>query len=291
MRPSPSSPTAPTTSRERSPTSRRPPGQPLRRLARRARRELDMDELRRLLRAAARPTRNCPHLPALDRRLPGRLGAADRGRPRRRLDPPRGRHLRHRRGRPPGARPARRARRRRARRGDRRRNGLRRSRHAGARGRGRGPGGRRQRRSPRACARREVAADLVLPRHARVPAAGRADRQGPGLARRHPEDQADPVAGVRDHPRRAGAHRRRAPSSAWSTTRASCSDAGADGWVVQHIQAPEQAERLVERGRELFDSEPLLVSEVGPVIGTYTGPGLIGVGGRPALAAAPEPEL
>jgi fatty acid kinase fatty acid binding subunit len=57
--------------------------------------------------------------------------------------------------------------------------------------------------------------------------------------------------------------------------------AGADGWVVQHIQAPEQAERLIERGREIFDSEPLFTSEVGPVIGTYTGPGLIGVGGLP----------
>ncbi len=56
---------------------------------------------------------------------------------------------------------------------------------------------------------------------------------------------------------------------------------GSDGWVVQHIQAPEQADRLVERGREIFDSEPLFVSEVGPVIGTYTGPGLIGVGGIP----------
>ena len=51
--------------------------------------------------------------------------------------------------------------------------------------------------------------------------------------------------------------------------------------MVQHIQAPEQAERLVERGREVFDSEPVMVSEVGPVIGTYTGPGLIGVGGVP----------
>jgi DegV family protein with EDD domain len=58
-------------------------------------------------------------------------------------------------------------------------------------------------------------------------------------------------------------------------------DAGADGWVVQHIQAAEQAERLIERCREIFDSEPLFTSEVGPVIGTYTGPGLIGVGGIP----------
>ena len=49
-------------------------------------------------------------------------------------------------------------------------------------------------------------------------------------------------------------------------------DAGSDGWVVQHIQAPEQAERLIERCREIFDSEPLFTSEVGPVIGTYTGP-------------------
>ncbi len=59
------------------------------------------------------------------------------------------------------------------------------------------------------------------------------------------------------------------------------SDAGADAWVVQHIQAPEQSQRLVERCREIFDSEPLFASEVGPVIGTYTGPGLIGVGGIP----------
>jgi DegV family protein with EDD domain len=59
-------------------------------------------------------------------------------------------------------------------------------------------------------------------------------------------------------------------------------DAGADGWVVQHIQAPEQAERLIDRGREIFGSEPVFASEVGPVIGTYTGPGLIGVGGVPS---------
>jgi DegV family protein with EDD domain len=59
-------------------------------------------------------------------------------------------------------------------------------------------------------------------------------------------------------------------------------DDGADGWIVQHIQAPERAAALVERGRELFGCEPMWVSEVGPVIGTYTGPGLLGVGGVPA---------
>jgi DegV family protein with EDD domain len=58
-------------------------------------------------------------------------------------------------------------------------------------------------------------------------------------------------------------------------------DAGSDGWVVQHIQAPDQAQRLIDRCREIFDSEPVFTSEVGPVIGTYTGPGLIGVGAVP----------
>jgi DegV family protein with EDD domain len=56
---------------------------------------------------------------------------------------------------------------------------------------------------------------------------------------------------------------------------------GADGWVIQHIQAPEQAQRLVERGREIFGCEPVWVSEVGPVIGAHVGPGLLGAGGCP----------
>jgi DegV family protein with EDD domain len=63
-------------------------------------------------------------------------------------------------------------------------------------------------------------------------------------------------------------------------------DNGSDGWVVQHIQAPEQAERLIDRCREIFDSEPLFTSEVGPVIGTYTGPGMIGVGALPRTLLA-----
>ena len=57
---------------------------------------------------------------------------------------------------------------------------------------------------------------------------------------------------------------------------------GADGWVVQHIQAPGEAARLVERGRELFGTDPCFVSEIGPVIGTHVGPGLLGVGGIPS---------
>ncbi|MGI8559805.1 MAG: DegV family protein [Solirubrobacteraceae bacterium] len=63
-------------------------------------------------------------------------------------------------------------------------------------------------------------------------------------------------------------------------------DAGSDGWVVQHVRAAEQAEKLVERGRELFDTEPLWVSEVGPVLGTYSGPGMLGVGGLPRSLTA-----
>ena len=56
---------------------------------------------------------------------------------------------------------------------------------------------------------------------------------------------------------------------------------GRDAWVVQHIQDPENAQRLVERCREVMGSDPLFVSEVGPVIGAHTGPGLLGVGGVP----------
>ena len=56
---------------------------------------------------------------------------------------------------------------------------------------------------------------------------------------------------------------------------------GVDGWLVQHIQAPDEAQRLVEQGREIFGTEPLFVSEVGPVLGVYLGPGMIGVAGIP----------
>jgi fatty acid-binding protein DegV len=37
----------------------------------------------------------------------------------------------------------------------------------------------------------------------------------------------------------------------------------------------------VDSGREIFGREPLFVSEIGPVIGTHAGPGLVGVGGIP----------
>ena len=63
---------------------------------------------------------------------------------------------------------------------------------------------------------------------------------------------------------------------------AHCRDAGADGWMVQHIQAPQEAAQLAAQGRELFGSEPVSISEIGPVIGTHVGPGLLGAGGVPS---------
>jgi DegV family protein with EDD domain len=54
---------------------------------------------------------------------------------------------------------------------------------------------------------------------------------------------------------------------------------GADRFAVQHIRDPERAAELVQAGRELYGNEPLFVSEVGPVIGTHVGPGLLGVTG------------
>jgi fatty acid-binding protein DegV len=51
--------------------------------------------------------------------------------------------------------------------------------------------------------------------------------------------------------------------------------------LYQHINAPDQAAALVERMRELFQSEPTIVSEIGPVLAAHTGPGLLGTGGLP----------
>ena len=58
-------------------------------------------------------------------------------------------------------------------------------------------------------------------------------------------------------------------------------EAGADGWVVQHVQDPENAQRLVEACKPMFGSDPVFTSEVGPVIGAHVGPGLLGIGGIP----------
>jgi fatty acid kinase fatty acid binding subunit len=64
-------------------------------------------------------------------------------------------------------------------------------------------------------------------------------------------------------------------------------EAGADGWVVQHVQDPETAERLMEACRPIFGSDPVFTSEVGPVIGAHVGPGLLGIGGIPRSLLEP----
>ena len=53
---------------------------------------------------------------------------------------------------------------------------------------------------------------------------------------------------------------------------------GMNAWVVQHIQAPDQADALCDRCREIFGHEAVFSSEIGPVLGAHTGPGLLGVG-------------
>lgn len=53
---------------------------------------------------------------------------------------------------------------------------------------------------------------------------------------------------------------------------------GATDWVVQHAQSPQDAEKLVERGTAIFGTEPLFCTQVGPVLGTHLGSGML-VGG------------
>ena len=62
---------------------------------------------------------------------------------------------------------------------------------------------------------------------------------------------------------------------------------GSDTFFIQHIHAPDQAQRLVERGSEIYGREPEFVSEIGPVIGAHVGPGLLGVVRDPAGADVP----
>jgi DegV family protein with EDD domain len=56
-------------------------------------------------------------------------------------------------------------------------------------------------------------------------------------------------------------------------------ESGCDIFGVQHIQVPAEAERMADRGREIYGNDPVVMSEIGPVIGTHTGPGVLGVAG------------
>jgi DegV family protein with EDD domain len=64
-------------------------------------------------------------------------------------------------------------------------------------------------------------------------------------------------------------------------------DAGGDVFFIQHIQAPDVAERMADRGREIYGRDPEFVSEIGPVIGAHVGPGLLGVTGLPSSLLGP----
>ena len=58
--------------------------------------------------------------------------------------------------------------------------------------------------------------------------------------------------------------------------------AGADGWVVQHIDDAERAEALAESCEEIFGCGPVMVTQIGPVVGAHGGPGLLGTGSIPS---------
>ncbi len=55
--------------------------------------------------------------------------------------------------------------------------------------------------------------------------------------------------------------------------------AGRDAWVLQHANCPGDAGAVAQRLQEVFWRPPEHVSELGAVVGTHTGPGLIGVAG------------
>jgi DegV family protein with EDD domain len=55
-------------------------------------------------------------------------------------------------------------------------------------------------------------------------------------------------------------------------------DRGATDWIVQHAQAPGDAESLVAEGTAIFGTRPLFCTEVGPVLGAHLGSGML-VGG------------
>jgi DegV family protein with EDD domain len=56
---------------------------------------------------------------------------------------------------------------------------------------------------------------------------------------------------------------------------------GADAWVVQHTRALDDANQLIDRLRAVFLRPPEFVAEIGPVVGTHLGPGLLGLGTMP----------
>ena len=100
-----------------------------------------------------------------------------------------------------------------------------------------------------------------------------------GVDRRDAEGQADPHDRGRDAARRARADRAAARSSGSSPTSSSAARTAATRSPSSTSRRAAEAERLAERGREIYGRDPELISEIGPVIGTHTGPGILGVTG------------
>jgi DegV family protein with EDD domain len=64
---------------------------------------------------------------------------------------------------------------------------------------------------------------------------------------------------------------------------------GATDWIVQHAQAPADAERLVEQGKAIFGFDPLFCTQVGPVLGAHLGAGMLVGGMTRPTRPTPEP--
>jgi fatty acid-binding protein DegV len=52
--------------------------------------------------------------------------------------------------------------------------------------------------------------------------------------------------------------------------------------VVTHAVAPEEAARVAEQLAARIRCRPPLITELGPTVGTYLGPGTVGIGFCPA---------
>jgi DegV family protein with EDD domain len=57
---------------------------------------------------------------------------------------------------------------------------------------------------------------------------------------------------------------------------------GSDGWLAMHSRAESEATQLAGRLQEVFWRPPEYIAEVGPVIGTHVGPGLLGIAAIPS---------
>ena len=68
-------------------------------------------------------------------------------------------------------------------------------------------------------------------------------------------------------------------SSGSSPTSSSAARTAATRSPSSTSRRPPTPSALAERGREIFGRDPEVLSEIGPVIGTHTGPGILGVTG------------